>query len=537
MFELSKFLDRESRLFHPALLGLTLLTGISGGLILLVTHSASGLLAGSEGSRLGWYALALAIFVFPLWFAVRRAVHAVEGSVARVRRRVLEKILRADTRHWQRRPPNQWQARLGREMNVLSSAAYSLVHSFSVAVTAGFCLLYLLLLSPLSGLWVGVATGLFALALAATRRMETRSQASIESTEHEFAESLHALIAGGKELRMNPVLHQTLLRQTEDCLTRGWERRLSVQYRLIWYLSKPRTYIAFLLLGQVFILPSLVPLEPTLILRNVTVTLFYSNSILLFTTTLPLLRQANQAVAELQALEAELDAASPPVWETLSPTVIPPLARFESIELRQVEFRYGPDAAYQFGPLDFTLHQGEAVFLTGGNGSGKTTLLHLITGLYRPTAGALRVDGEALEAMDYPAYRELFSAVFRDGHVFSHAHGLNEAQWERLRGWLARFELEGLVSVRGNELLIPRPLSAGQRKRQALAMALAEDKPILVLDEWTAEQSPEMRAAFYQHWMPEWREQGITILATTHHIGQVPAYGRAARLDRGRVDA
>ena len=100
----------------------------------------------------------------------------------------------------------------------------------------------------------------------------------------------------------------------------------------------------------------------------------------------------------------------------------------DSICLEGVTFTYrdgDDDAGFLLGPVDLTLRPGELVILAGGNGSGKTTLVKLVAGLYRPDSGDVRIDGHRLGDEDREAYRQLFSIVFADGHLFRDFLGLN----------------------------------------------------------------------------------------------------------------
>ena len=61
-----------------------------------------------------------------------------------------------------------------------------------------------------------------------------------------------------------------------------------------------------------------------------------------------------------------------------------------------------------------------------------------------------------------------------------------------------------------------RALSSGQKKRLAMVIALLEDRPIYVFDEWAADQDPEFRRKFYEVMLPDLKASGKTILAVTH---------------------
>src|SRR6185369_6970900 len=88
---------------------------------------------------------------------------------------------------------------------------------------------------------------------------------------------------------------------------------------------------------------------------------------------------------------------------------------WERLEFEGVTFAYPADSegrAFVLGPLDFTLKRGELVFLVGGNGSGKSTFMKVLTGLYTPQTGQIRLDGAAIADHNREWYYRHFSAVF-----------------------------------------------------------------------------------------------------------------------------
>src|SRR5262249_29187262 len=108
-----------------------------------------------------------------------------------------------------------------------------------------------------------------------------------------------------------------------------------------------------------------------------------------------------------------------PARDRLAPIQRP--AFREAIGLEGVTFLYHEDhddPGFLLGPVDLTLRPGEVVVLAGGNGSGKTTLVKLVAGLYPPESGVVRLDGREIGDGDREAYRQLFSVVFADGHLF-----------------------------------------------------------------------------------------------------------------------
>ncbi|HEJ9097406.1 TPA: multidrug ABC transporter permease/ATP-binding protein [Serratia odorifera] len=193
---------------------------------------------------------------------------------------------------------------------------------------------------------------------------------------------------------------------------------------------------------------------------------------------------------------------------------------WHTLELRDVVFHYGSNEQRQgfaVGPLNLTLQRGELVFLIGGNGSGKSTLAMLLTGLYQPVSGQILLDGKLQQAQDRDDYRRLFSAIFTDFHQFQHLQGPNGAAPDAalVERWLERLNMKSKLEFDGNRVTNPQ-LSQGQRKRLALLLAVAEQREILLLDEWAADQDPQFRRIFYRELLPELRALGKTVFAISH---------------------
>ncbi|WP_253383331.1 multidrug ABC transporter permease/ATP-binding protein [unidentified bacterial endosymbiont] len=189
---------------------------------------------------------------------------------------------------------------------------------------------------------------------------------------------------------------------------------------------------------------------------------------------------------------------------------------WQTLELRNVMFQY-QDNAFSVGPVNLTLHRGELVFLIGGNGSGKSTLAMLLTGLYQPQSGEILLDGQPLSAEKPEDYRKLFSAVFTDVWLFEQLLG-PEGQQARpalVDKWLSHLQMSHKLALQDGKILNLK-LSKGQKKRVALLLALAEERDIILLDEWAADQDPHFRREFYQVLLPLMQEMGKTIFAISH---------------------
>ncbi len=193
------------------------------------------------------------------------------------------------------------------------------------------------------------------------------------------------------------------------------------------------------------------------------------------------------------------------------------------------------DEVFTLGPIDLTLRPGEITFLVGGNGSGKTTLAKLVTGLYVPEAGTVRVDGRPLAEPGGEEHRQLFSAVFSDFHLFETLlEAADGSLDDRANSWLRQLHLDHKVAVRGGAFST-RDLSQGQRKRLALVAACLEDRPVMVFDEWAADQDPQFKDVFYREVLAELKAQRKAVLVITHDDRWFGLADQLIKLERGQV--
>lgn len=191
-------------------------------------------------------------------------------------------------------------------------------------------------------------------------------------------------------------------------------------------------------------------------------------------------------------------------------------------------------ARVSLGPIDLTVSSGEELFIAGGNGSGKTTLAKVLIGLYSPDEGHVMLNGQVVSKETRNNYRQLFSTVFVEGHVFDRLLGV-ELEQEKLRHFATLLGIEKYVDVETGHFS-SQNLSRGQHKRLALLVACMDDRPILVFDEWAAEQDPGFKEIFYKQILPELRKQGKTVVAITHDDRYFSAADRVLKLLDGQLE-
>ena len=196
--------------------------------------------------------------------------------------------------------------------------------------------------------------------------------------------------------------------------------------------------------------------------------------------------------------------------------------------------------------LSLTAERGDVVSLIGPSGSGKSTLLRVLIGLTPPTAGTVRIGGEAINYADkagLKALRRRMSIVFQQFNLFQNLTvlgnltlapvrtlGVAPAEAEaRARDLLANV---GLADKAGS---YPDQLSGGQQQRVAIARALAMQPEILLLDEVTSALDPE-RVGEVLETIRGLASTGITMLLVSHEMAFVREIStKVVMMDAGRV--
>jgi len=369
--------------------------------------------------------------------------------------------------------------------------------------------LYLAMLSGkmlvVTALWMAVTIwGGFVLVSRVYKHMAT-----LRETEDKLYNDFQTVLEGRKELTLNRERAEHIFEKTY--LPDAREYRHHIIRTDTFHLSAVNWSNIMMLgaIGLVFWMANSMGWADTNVAATFSLTLLFLRTPLLSAVgALPTLLSAQVAFNKLKKFSlAPYSPAFPrprafPDWQTL--------------ELRDVTFTY-QENGFCIGPVNLTLKRGELVFLIGGNGSGKSTLAMLLTGLYQPVSGTILLDGEAL-AQDKPEdYRKLFSAVFTDVWLFDELLGPEgkPADPALVEKWLQQLKMSHKLELSDGKILNLK-LSKGQKKRVALLLALAEERDILLLDEWAADQDPHFRRDFYQILLPMMQQMGKTIFAISH---------------------
>jgi ABC-type multidrug transport system fused ATPase/permease subunit len=221
-----------------------------------------------------------------------------------------------------------------------------------------------------------------------------------------------------------------------------------------------------------------------------------------------------------------------------------PSALAASISFDGVTFAYRTDDPPALERFDLQVHPGETVAVVGRSGAGKSTLVNLLLRFYDPQVGTIRLGGHDLRDLPIATVRAMTAVVSQDALAFHGTIRANlllarpDATVEQVESALAAARLAEFVSAqpRGLDTVIGERgarLSGGERQRLAIARALLQDAPILILDEATASVDVANETAI-QAALDELTAER-TVLVIAHRLSTVVDADRIVVLDRGHV--
>ena len=537
--ELLRYLKKESKDFDTNIILIGIFAGIVNlALIVILTKAATQAGDAKEsGINLAVAGLCLAGFWYSKRFLLMKTTTVVEGIIGNVRRRIADKIRQADLASFESLGPESLINAVSLHANTLSQASIHAINHAHSVVMVSLAFVFIFIISKTAFFIVVGVLGLLVWSFFVNRRKLNSALKGISKGENEFLKGFTDLTIGFKEIKMNSKRDREFV---EDYLHGLIDRCIALKVDTGAMLNR-NLLIAqsalFVLLGAViFLLPLLGESEVKNVVPVATVVIFIFGPFSDLVGAIPFMAHAVASVGEIERIEDILSAFKKESTGDEIPETLP-IEKFEQISMDHVRFQYrdeATDRSFELGPVNFQMKQGELVFMVGGNGSGKSTFLKVLTGLYTPDAGTIQINGKTITQRELRGYRNLMSPIFTDFHLFNRLYGMEPVDEETGRKAIEQVELMDKTEVRGKDIT-NISLSAGQRKRLALMVAMLEDKPIMVFDEWAAEQDPEFRQRFYLEIVPALKESGKTIFAITHDDKYFYTADRIVKMDYGRI--
>jgi putative pyoverdin transport system ATP-binding/permease protein len=535
--EFFRFLEKESKALDRRLLILGVFAGMLNMFIIFTLTLAAGK-ATQSASNL-WELVMVALALGAYWLSegtlMRHMTVIVEEIVEKVRVRIVNKIRNSDLaslEHIGRASPYNV---VSMHALTISRAASGVISGFTSMVLLCWAFLVILYLSVTAFLILIGALAFILFMLKINQGRITSGLTSALGEDNKFVHGFGDLLDGFKELKMDSAKFQDFLDgHLEPLAARAKDFRTEAGLILSRSVVLATAALFIVLAALTFLLPVLSPSEVPKLIKLTTFVVFIFGPIGQVVGFYPFLNEAIASIREIQRVEKLLDDFSQQGLAEPLTEVGPPLS-FHTLHCTGLAFSYRDERgqpSFSLEPLDFELTRGEIVFIAGGNGSGKSTFLKVLAGLYQPASGTIAVDDVQIGPYNRRSYRNLFSPVFSDFHLFDRIYGIQDPDYDRLRSLLDMTDLSHKTSIVDRQISTVN-LSSGQRKRLALVLCLLEDKPILLLDEWAAEQDPQFRRKFYCEILPWLKQQGRTVVAVTHDDDQYAVADRVLKMQFG----
>ncbi len=532
---LLRFLLRYSRSMVILTSVIALISGAcNAGLIALINTALHQAANPATGLLIAFVALGLGRILSNAAAQVTLA-HFSQSTTARLRQDLVRKILSVPLRQLEELGTPRLMVALTEDIGEITQATLSIpIFAVNFAVLAGGTV-YLGWLS----LPVLIAAGVFMVAGAVAYRMLIRAGFSHLNAAREGQDKLfrsfRAVTEGIKELKLHRARRDDFLSEDIAATTAVCQKHnVAAEMRFIVAQNWNQLLLLALIGGILFALPKMQSVSPEALTGYIIATLYLMGPLAGLLGCLSVFSRANVSLQKVEELGLALSTAEHP--ETHSAPA--PAEQLESLELVDVKHHYHrerEDDNFLLGPINLTFKPGELVFLVGGNGSGKSTLAKVITGLYPPAGGEIRLNGRVINDRNRDDYRQCFSTVFADYFLFDRIIGVaGTGADERAKTYLERLHLDHKVKITDG-VFSTTQLSSGQRKRLALLCAYLEDRPFYLFDEWASDQDPMFKDVFYTQLLPELRARGKAVLVITHDDKYFHLADRLVKLDYGKI--
>ena len=209
-----------------------------------------------------------------------------------------------------------------------------------------------------------------------------------------------------------------------------------------------------------------------------------------------------------------------------------------------VDLRYAPQLPPALSGISFNLPKGQMLALVGPSGAGKSSIADLLTGLYAPTSGTIRIDGTPLDALDLASWQQRLGVVSQDTFLFNAtiaeniAFGTPGVSSSQIEAACRSAQAAGFIESlpQGYDTVVGERgyrLSGGQRQRLSLARAILRDPELLILDEATSALDSQSERLVQE--AIERFERKHTVLVIAHRLSTIMRADQILVLEDGCI--
>lgn len=530
-------LIREENLYRhhaPQLLTLSIVSGLSNtALIILISNSVGK--TDNLPYTLFYFGLVFVFYAIGRKVVQTRLVRMTVDIIYDIRKRLLNKIFATSYEEFEKIDRGRINATLNDDTNTISNAASVIVNLITSVITVVGAFFFLSSIA----LWSAVLViGIILLIATIYYVVSQKSNRSFEQARDDagtYLEQLNTLVDGFKELSLSNkkrFSYQEEIDHTND----SFRNSLGMaRIRFINAFIIGDSMLVMVLALVAFGLPVVFPdIQIGTLLTFVVVLLYLIGPINTIMSSMPAFMQMRVSWKRinmfLQEIPANIDLAELKNQQGVAGKKI------AKLEIEELSYHYPAkdgEGNFGVGPVSLASDSGEINFIIGGNGSGKTTLAKMITGLYKAHEGQIKIDGQEVSASQVGEY---YSVVFNPAQLFKKMYDISDSKSKKeMDAYLKLLRLDEKVSIEGDSFSTIR-LSSGQRKRLALLQTYMEDKPIMLLDEWAADQDPEYKKVFYRQLLPEFKAAGKIIIAISHDDHYFDVADRVIKLHQGKIE-
>ena len=527
---------KEKEKNYLALIPVSVINGIASALIIFTINESFNRNLEYSKELLLYFLFSIVVFVYSIKLLQGKMIYITNELTFDVRIHLIEKILKAPYQLIESLGQERIYTGLNNDTSAISELPNVVVNIVSNILTLVFCLFYLGFKSFYAFLASAVLILLNGVLSFIASQIANKYWEKNRDVQETFFGQMRDLVYGFKELILNKRRKQDFKEEMEDYTRKSADFNKAASLKMLNF-NMYNALMYNLVFGVVvFVFP--------LVIKNISVNDLRENLFIVFyligpfgalATAIAKYTQLNVNMKRINKLMEELNAEIVEE-ETGEPEKLPDKV---SVEMRDVEYRYlvkeedKDDRNFQLGPVTAEFHSGQISFVIGGNGSGKSTLGKVISGLYYKDKGEVLVNGRKVTSFELHKY---FSAVYSDFHLFDKLYGLDYSKnKENVESYLKMLTIQDKVHLNEEGAFESLALSTGQKKRLAFVISCLDNKPMMIFDEWAAEQDPVFRDYFYMELLPFLKKKGKGVIVITHDDRYFNTADQIIKMDCGVI--